>query len=130
MSDGTGRGPHTDEPKNNHVQFRASDSTIDLIDSLQERWGASSRSEVIRVMVHSHAGLMYGNFFALLDTDRLAEEWGGVGELLAAAIDSDRPLPSGVDRAQLRDVVVDVPLLLGAAHEEAGIGPGGESKDD
>jgi len=62
--------------------------------------------------------VLFGNFFGVVDTDKLADEWGDVGHLLSASVDSERGVPDSLARARLVDVVEPIPVLVSAAEVE------------
>jgi len=116
------------------VQFRASESTTDFLDQLKDDWGLQSRSAALRIIIHSWAGLLNGNVWAVLDESRLREEWGDLGHILANAHEHDEPISPTLAQARLIDVIEEPPVLLGAAKEEVGLVPpeadvDGDSRD-
>jgi len=106
-----------------HVSVRLDVETVDYIDQLGQQMGfvkggSVNRSETLRTVIKTHNGILFGNFFGVVSNDKLAAEWGEVGHLLAASVESDRGVPASIDRARLVDVVQPVPLLLSAAELE------------
>lgn len=118
------RGPNTDESqKDTHVSVRLAEDNVEYLDRLGEelgfvRDGDVNRSQTLRTVIKSHNGLLFGRFFALLDSEKLADEWGDVGELLAAAKATDGGLPDQLSEARLADVTEPVPVMVAAAHVE------------
>lgn len=119
-----GRGPQTDAPKDTHVTLRIEDETVDYLDALGEAWGLTrndgevNRSEVLRTVINTHNGILFGNFFGIIDNDALADEWGEIGHVLAAANEAERGLPAGLQTPRLADVLEPIPLLMSAAEVE------------
>lgn len=111
----------SDAPKSHHVSVRVDRQTNTYLEGLAEDWGVDSKSEALRLIIKSHNGMLTGSFFGIVNNDRLVEEWGDVGHLLAAASESERGVPGGVDGARLVDVVEPLPVLVSAADVEAGI---------
>lgn len=116
----------TNDAKQNHVSLRVDHATLEYIDRVGEEWdirrddGEVNRSEVLRLIISTHQGIMLGNFFGIVDTDALAREWGETGHLLAAAYEADRDLPEGLSDPCLADVLEPVPILVRAAEVEHG----------
>lgn len=119
--------PDSGAKKDNTVRFRASETTSEYIKHLKEMWGCSSESEALRILVHMTVGILHGDISGILDEERLRDQWGETGVLLAAALNEDSPVPDGLKDARLGDVLEDVPILLGAAQTEAHIRPPRES---
>lgn len=120
------RGPDSDAPKDTQLSLRVDAETLSYLDGVGREWdleredGTVNRSAVLRIIIKSHAGLLFGNFFGVIDTDELGEEWGGVGRLLANAVESERPLPPGLENARLADISAPIPVLVAAADTELG----------
>lgn len=118
------RGPETDEPKNEHVTLRLDKNLVDYLDALGEDWGIMkpdgevNRSKVLRTVIKTHNGVVFGNFFGIVDNEALADEWGEIGHLLAAANESDRGVPEGLQEPRLVDILEPIPLLVRAAEVE------------
>lgn len=118
------RGRSTENHKDTHVTVRLPKEDVEYLDAVGEEWGLVkdggdvNRSETLRTIIKTHSGLLYGNFFGIVDNDRLASEWGSVGHTLAAANESDRGVPTGLQEARLVDVIGPVPLLVSAAETE------------
>lgn len=118
------RGPATDDPKDRHVSVRLDTDTVSYIDALGEAWGLTkpdgdvNRSEVLRTVIKTHNGVLYGNFFGIVDNDVLAAEWGEIGHVLAAANESERGVPPGLQEPRLADILEPIPMLLSAAAVE------------
>lgn len=108
------------ESKSQHLSLRVDPQTFDYLDGLAEDWGIDNRSEVLRLIIKSHNGLLFGNFFGIVDNEKLAAEWGDVGHLLAAANEADRGVPSNLQEPRLVDIVESIPMLVAAAEVEAG----------
>lgn len=106
--------------KSHHVSVRVDKQTVEYLDGLADDWGIDSRSEVLRLIIKSHNGLLFGNFFGIVDNDRLADHWGSLGHLLAAANEAGRGVPEDLQEPRLVDVVESVPMLVSAAEVEAG----------
>ena len=108
-----------------HVSVRLDVETVDYIDQLGQQMGfvkggSVNRSETLRTVIKTHNGILFGNFFGVVDNDKLAREWGDVGHLLASSAESDRGVPTGVDEACLADVLEQIPVLMAAAEAELG----------
>ncbi len=117
------RGRDSEEPKETHVSVRLGVDTVEYLDQLGEQLGfvkdgSVNRSKTLRTVIKTHNGVLFGNFFAIVDNDALADEWGDVGHLLSASLESDRGVPESVSRARLVDVVEPIPLLVSAAEVE------------
>lgn len=116
--------PDTDEPKNHHITLRVDTPLVEYLDALGEEWdmvkedGDVNRSAVLRTVIKTHNGIAFGNFFGIVDNDALADEWGEIGHLLAAANESERGVPEGLQTPRLVDVLEPVPLLVSAAEVE------------
>jgi len=104
--------------KSKHITLRVSEETETFLNTLSEEWDMD-RSEVIRTIFKGFNGLLYGNFLALLDEDRLEGNWGEIGELFKAL--KHNPT-SNLDKATLSDVVKDLPVLVRATEVELGDG--------
>lgn len=108
------------------LSLRMSAEQVELIDALGEAWGITkddgsvNRSETLRVMTETLNGVLSGRFFAIVDHDALAEEWGAVGEVLALANRADGDLPEAMREARLQDVLKPAPDLMGASRVETG----------
>jgi hypothetical protein len=113
------RGSNSDG-KDTHVSVRLDEETVDYIDNFADEMGLDSRSESLRTIIKTHNGLLFGNFFGVVDDDKLASEWGEVGHLLAASVESDRGVPPGMAEARIADVLEPIPLLVSAAEVELG----------
>lgn len=111
--------------KQKHTSFRYGEETAEYLSKLQESWGIENKSEVIRILIKAFTGLSFGNFLAILDKEKLVEEWGAVGKLLALMKEDP---PSCVEKSQLAEVVKDVPYLVSAAQVE--LEEGGFSGED
>jgi len=107
-----------DNGKNRHVSFRTDDDTVAFLDELNEAWGLDSRSNVIRVIIDSYMGLLYGNVFGIIDPDKLRGEAPFFGEMLDHVLKSDTPLPETLQELRLIDIIADPDQLLGAAAVE------------
>jgi len=117
------RGPDSDDRKETHVSVRLGVETVDYLDQLGEQLGFVSgdsvnRSKTLRTIIKTHNGVLFGNFFGVVDTDKLADEWGDVGHLLSASVESERGVPDSLARARLVDVVEPIPVLVSAAEVE------------
>lgn len=117
------RGSETDNPKDTHVSVRLDAETVDYLDTVGEDMGfvqngSVNRSKTLRTIIKTHHGLLFGNFFGVVDTGSLSEEWGDVGHLLAGCVESGRGVPASLSHARLADVVEDVPVLVSAAEVE------------
>lgn len=110
----------TSSGKNTHISVRFDEQTVDYIDNFGDEMGFNSRSEALRAIIKSHHGVVFGNFFGIVDDDKLASEWGDVGHLLAASVESDRGVPPSMSQARLADVLEPMPLLVSAAEFELG----------
>lgn len=121
--------PDGDTKMDNVIRFRGSDRTVEYIDHVQEMWGCSSRSEALRILVHSYIGVLHGDVSGVLDPERLQRRWGDTGTFLAAAMDEQSPTPAGLEGARLGDVLDDVPILLGAARVHGNVYPEGFSEE-
>jgi len=111
-SDGSG--------KDTHVSVRLDEQTVEYIDSFGDEMGFTSRSAALRAIIKSHNGVVFGNFFGIVDGEKLASEWGDVGHLLASSVESDRGVPDSMTEARLADVLEPIPLLVSAAEVELG----------
>jgi len=124
------RGPDTDSQKTTHVSVRLDEDTVAYLDGLGEEWGfvrddgSVNRSQTLRTAIKAHNGLLFGNFFGVVDPDKLSDEWGDVGHLLAAGLESDRGVPESVTHARLSDVLRPIPMLVSAAEVELEGGSG------
>ena len=126
MSSGS-RGPNTNGgEKNQHVSFRVDSKTASYIDSfakmvgLVDESGSPNRSAAMRAIIKSHNGVLFGNFFGVVDHDKLESEWGDVGKLLTSAVESDRGVPQSLDDARMADILEPIPVLMSAADVELG----------
>lgn len=107
----------SDQSKTHHVSMRVDRQTYNYLEGLSEDWDMD-RSKVLRNIIKSHHGLLFGNFFGIVDNEKLADEWGDVGHLLAAANEADRGVPDSLAEPRLVDVVEPVPVLISAAEVE------------
>lgn len=118
--------PSDRESKSHHVTVRMSPEQTAFIDALGEAWGITktdgsvNRSETLRLITEALNGILAGRFFAIVDTDALATEWGAVGQVLALAAEADGELPAAMREARLQDVLKPPPDLVGAARVETG----------
>lgn len=118
------RGPNSDSKKDTHVSVRVDQNTVDYIDQFGEMVGlvdgsgGVNRSKTLRTIIKTHHGLLFGNFFGVTDPDKLSDEWGDVGHILASSVESERGPPDPLDTARLADVVESVPVLVSAAEVE------------
>jgi len=121
----SGRGPDGDG-KDRHVSFRVDAETAEYIDSFADMAGfvsddgSANRSAALRAIIKSHHGVLFGNFFGVVDHDKLSDEWGDVGHLLAASLDSDDGVPDTLDEARMADILEPIPVLVTAADVELG----------
>jgi len=113
------RGSNSDE-KDTHVSVRLDQDTVEYIDNFADEMGLDSRSESLRTIIKTHNGLVFGNFFGVVDDEKLASEWGDVGHLLAASFESDRGVPPSMTEARIADVLEPIPVLVSAAEVELG----------
>lgn len=113
------RGSDSDG-KDTHVSVRLDEETVDYIDNFADEMGLDSRSESLRTIIKTHNGLLFGNFFGVVDDDKLATEWGDVGHLLASSVESDRGVPPSMSEARIVDVLEPIPVLVSAAELELG----------
>jgi hypothetical protein len=104
--------------KDTHVSVRLDEETVEYIDNFADEMGLDSRSESLRSIIKTHNGLLFGNFFGVVDDEKLASEWGDVGHLLTAAAESDRGVPPSMTDARIVDVLEPIPVLLSAAEVE------------
>lgn len=118
------RGANGGDGNSNHLSMRVDEATVEYLESLGHEWGMTredgsvNRSEVLRTIIKTHNGILFGNFFGVTDNDALADEWGELGHLLASANEADRGVPAGLQEARLADVLEPVPLLVSAAEAE------------
>jgi hypothetical protein len=119
------RGPDTDNQKDTHVSVRLDAETVDYLDGLGRELGyvrgdgsGVNRSQTLRTIIKTHHGVLFGNFFGVVEPGKLSDEWGDVGHLLAAAAESERGVPESVKRARLADVLAPLPVLTTAAEVE------------
>lgn len=115
--------PDSETQKNNVVRFRASDTTTKYIEHLEDEWNCSSKSEALRILVHSFIGITHGNLYKVMDRDKLRNRWGGIGTVLAVAIEQDDAQLEHLSESRLGYVIDDVPSLLAAAREDAHVHP-------
>lgn len=123
--------PESESTKTHHVSLRVDQQTYHYLEGLAEDW-EMGRSEALRTIIKSHHGVMWGNFFGIVDNDKLADEWGDIGHLLAAANESDRGVPATLSEPRLVDVIEPLPILISAAEVEMGDMDAGrlDSEDD
>jgi hypothetical protein len=118
------RGPDSDGEKKQQVSVRLGVETVDYLDQVGEQLGLTSpdgtvnRSKTLRSIIKTHNGLLFGNFFGVVDNGKLGSEWGDVGHLLAASVESPRGVPESMREARLVDVVEPIPVLISAAEME------------
>lgn len=115
----------TGSGKDTHVSVRLDEQTVDYIDSFGDMIGVGdgesvNRSESLRTIIKTHNGMLFGNFFGVVDNEKLAGEWGDVGHLLASSVESDRGVPESMRKARLADVLEPIPVLVSAAEVELG----------
>lgn len=121
MRGSTGQG----SGKDTHVSVRLDEQTVEYIDSFGDMIGVGegesvNRSAALRAIIKTHNGILFGNFFGVVDNEKLASEWGDVGHLLASSVESDRGVPGSMTQARLGDVLEPIPVLVAAAEVELG----------
>lgn len=107
---------HTEKKKRKrlHSSIRYDEKTDRFLEQLEEEW-KTNRSQAIRNIIKMFMGVMYGNFFALLDEDKLIQKWGETGKILSLIKEDP---PESVDKATLHEVIKDPEVLVNATEIE------------
>lgn len=112
------------DSKRHHVTVRMGADQVEVLDTLGEAWGITkddgtvNRSATLRLVTEAFGGVLTGRFFAIVDNDKLAKEWGAVGQVLALANEADGDMPTAMREARLADVLKPAPDLVGAGRLE------------
>ncbi|MFB6147445.1 MAG: hypothetical protein ABEJ66_01035 [Candidatus Nanohaloarchaea archaeon] len=107
-----------DEKKEVHVSFRTTEEHAEFLDGIVDQWDLKNRTQAIILIHHAFMGIIQGRLEDILDPERLEQLDGELSDVLANYLESDLELPENLSQIRLKDVLVDVDELVGAAELE------------